>query len=105
VDEVVVAGGALRLQMRGRRGAGAKSDKTERDGSVSGMPCETAVEGNGGRWWDEVGKVVVVVGLCVRKCEAGVGARAKSDEIERDGSISGALCETTVDGDGGRWWD
>jgi hypothetical protein len=63
------------------------------------------VEGDGGRWWDEVGKVVVVVGLCIHKCEAGVGAGAKSDEIERDGSILGALCETTVEGDGGRWWD
>jgi hypothetical protein len=43
-----------------------------------------------------VGEVVVVVGLCFRKCEAGGGAGAKSDEIERDGSISGAPCVTTV---------
>jgi hypothetical protein len=86
-------------------GLGAKSDETERDGSVSGTPCETAVEGDGGRWWDEVDEVVVVVGLCVRKREAGEGAGAKSDETERDGSVSGAPCETAVEGDGGRWWD
>ena len=33
--------------------------------------------------------------------ERGLGA--KNHETEHDGSISGALCETTVDGDGGRW--
>jgi hypothetical protein len=55
-------------------GSEAKSNKTERDGSVSGAPCETAPGGDGGRWWDEVDKVVVVVGLCVRKREAGEGA-------------------------------
>ena len=55
--------------MRGRReGLGAKSHETERDGSVSGALCEMAVEGEGGRWWDEVDKAVV--GLCVRKREA-----------------------------------
>jgi len=69
------------------------------------MPRETAVEGDGGGWWDEVDTVVVVVGLRVRKREAGGAGGAKSDEIERDGSISGAPCETTVEGDGGRWWD
>ena len=54
-------------------GAGAKSNETERDGLVSGTPCKTAVEGNGGRWWDEVDKVVVVGELCVCKREAGGG--------------------------------
>jgi hypothetical protein len=45
-------------------------------------PCETVVEGKGGRWWDKVDKVVVVMGLCVCKYEAGGGAEAKSDETE-----------------------
>jgi hypothetical protein len=31
-------------------GLGAESHKTERDGSVSGAPCEMAVEDDGGRW-------------------------------------------------------
>jgi len=97
--------GAARSQTRGRRGWGAKSDEIERDGSISGAPCKTTVEGDGGRWWDEVDDVVVVVGLCVRKCEAGGGAGAKSNETERDGSVSGAPCEMAVEGDGGRWWD
>jgi len=105
VDEVVVAGGLCVRKREAGEGAGAKSDETERDGSVSGTPRETAVEGDGGRWWDEVDTVVVVVGLRVRKREAGGAGGAKSDEIERDGSISGAPCETTVEGDGGRWWD
>ena len=60
------------------------------------MPCETAVEGDRGRWWDEVDKVVVVVGVSVRKRKAGGRAGAKSDETECDGSVLG---------DGGRWWD
>jgi hypothetical protein len=58
---------------RRERGIGAKSDKTECDGSVSGAPCEMVVEGDGGRWWYEVDKVVVVVGLRVHKCEVGEG--------------------------------
>jgi hypothetical protein len=61
--------------MQGRReGLRAKSHETERDGSVSGALCKMAVEGNGGRWWDEVDKVMVVVGLCIHKHEAGEGA-------------------------------
>jgi hypothetical protein len=109
VDEVVVVVGLCVCKHEAGGRAGAKSDETEHDGSVSGVSCETAVEGDGGRWWDEVDKVVVVVGLCVglcvRKREAGGGAGAKSDKTEHDGSVSGAPCETAVESDGGRWWD
>ena len=61
---------------RWERGLGAKSNETEHDGLVSGAPCETTVEGDGRRWWDEVDKVVVVVvvGFCVCKHKAGEGA-------------------------------
>jgi hypothetical protein len=45
--------------------------------------------------------VVVVVGLHVCKCEAGGGWGPKT---KHDGSILGATCEMTVEGDGGRWW-
>ena len=76
--------------------AGAKSDETERDGSVSGVPCETVVEGDRGRWWDEVDKVVVVVGVCVRKHEAGGRDGAKSDETKCDGSVSGVVTRKCV---------
>jgi hypothetical protein len=82
---------------------GAKSDKSERNGSIWGAPCQTAVEGDGGWWWDEVDEVVVVVWLCVRKREAGEGAGAESDESERDGSIWATPCQTVVEGDGGMW--
>jgi hypothetical protein len=84
-------------------GLGAKSDETERDGSVWGTLCKTAVEGDGLRWWDEVDEVVVVVGVSVRKREARGRAGAKSDETERNGSVSGVPCETAVESDGGRW--
>jgi hypothetical protein len=60
-----------------RQVAGAKTHKTEHDGSVSGAPYETAMKGNGERWWDEVDKVMVMVGLCVRKCEVGEGPRGQ----------------------------
>jgi hypothetical protein len=82
-------------------GLGAKNHKTEHNGSVSGVPCETAVEGNGGRWWGCVNEMVVGVGLCVCKREAGEGA--KSHKTERDGSVSGAPCEMAVEGNEGRW--
>ena len=77
--------------VRQEGGAGAKSDETERDGSVLGAPCETAVEGDGGRWRDEVDKVMVVVGLCIRKHERGGGAGAKSDKTEPLRLVSGML--------------
>ena len=101
VEMVVVVGLCARKREAGG-GPGAKSPETERDGSISGAPCPTAVEGDGGRWWDKVNDVLGVMGLCVCKCEAGGGGRAKSDEIERNGSISGAPCEMAVEGDGGR---
>jgi hypothetical protein len=35
------------------------------------MPCETGVEDDEGRWWCSTDKLVVVVGRCIRKREAG----------------------------------
>src|ERR1700729_4091035 len=90
VGEVVVAGGLCVPKHAAGEGAGDKADEIERNGSISSAPCETTMEGNGGRWWDEVDDVVVVMGLCVRKCEARGGAGAKSNETERDGGVSGA---------------
>jgi hypothetical protein len=60
---------------------GAESDESERDGSIRGAPCQTAVEGDGGWWWDEVDEVLVVVGLCVRKREAGGGPGSQIPRI------------------------
>jgi len=42
-----------------------------------------------------------VVGLCVRKREAGGGSEAKSNKTKCDGLVSGAPCETAPGGDGG----
>jgi hypothetical protein len=53
--------------MRQERGLGAKNTETEHNGSILGAPCETMVEGDGGRWWGRTNEVVVVVGLRVRK--------------------------------------
>jgi hypothetical protein len=45
------------------KGLGAIGHETECDGSVAGAPCETAVEGDRGRWWGGVNEVVMVVVL------------------------------------------
>jgi hypothetical protein len=58
---------------RWKRGLGAKSRETERDGSVSGAPCETAVDGDGERWRAGVDEVVAAVRSCVRQHEGGRG--------------------------------
>ena len=63
--------------MRQERGLGAKSHENEHDGSIWRVLCEIVpVEGDEGMWFGcevEV-VVVVVVGLCVCKHEAGEGA-------------------------------
>jgi hypothetical protein len=65
--------GPLHLQMQGRRGLGAKSHKYKCDGLIWGAPCQMVMEGDGGRWCSCAVEVVVIVGLCVHKCEAGGG--------------------------------
>jgi hypothetical protein len=66
---------------RWERGLGAKSHKSECDGSIRGALCEAAVEGDGGRWWDEVDEVVVVVGFWVPKHKAGKGVGGQIPQI------------------------
>ena len=54
-------------------GLGAKSRGSKRNGSIWGAPWQMAVEDDGGRWCGCAVEVVVVVGLCIRKREAGGG--------------------------------
>ena len=49
--------GCVSTNARWEAGLGAESDKSERNGSIRGAPCQTAVEGDGGWWWDEVDEV------------------------------------------------
>ena len=49
--------GCVSANARWEAGLGVKSDKSERNGSIWGAPCQTAVEGDGGWWWDEVDEV------------------------------------------------
>ena len=72
-NEVVMVVGPCIRKCKAGEGAGGQNHKTERDGSISGTPCEMAVEGDGGRWWHGVDEVVAMVGLCIRKREAGEG--------------------------------
>ena len=64
-------------------GLGAKSHGSERDGSICGAPCQTAVEDDGGRWRGDVDKVVVVVRMRVRAPVREEGARAKKKPKNR----------------------
>ena len=59
-------GAAIRSEAQGERKGWAKNPKTERSGSVLGLPCQTAVENDRGRWRGDVDKVVVVVCMRVR---------------------------------------
>jgi hypothetical protein len=83
--------GSAFANARWERGLGSKSDKTEHDGSISGAPRETAVEGNGGRWWHGVDEVVVVVRLRVRKPKAGEGLGAKTTKPSHCDSVLGCF--------------
>jgi len=62
--------------MRARGGLRPKNPKTERGGSVLGVPWQTAMQGNGGRFWGGVDNVVLMVELRVHKREPGEGAGA-----------------------------
>src|ERR1700734_3878497 len=61
----------------GRRGWGAKKPKLRCLGSISGAPSEVGVGSSGGRWCDGADEVVVVVGRCVPKREAGEGTEGQ----------------------------
>ena len=67
-------GAAIQSEAQGERKGWAKN---ERSGSVLGLPCQTAVENDGGRWRGDVDKVVVVVRMRVRARTREEGARAK----------------------------
>jgi hypothetical protein len=77
--------------VRQERGLGSKSDETEHDGSILGALCETAVEGDGGRWWCGMDEVVAVVGLHVCKHEAGEGLGAKTTKLSHSGLLLGCF--------------
>ena len=64
--------------MRWESRLGAKNHETEHNGSVSGAPCETAVESDGGRWLGGVDEVLVVAGSCVQQWKARQGVGTKN---------------------------
>ena len=82
---------------------GSKNPKTERGDSVSGVPCETAVWGNNGRWWVPVDGMEVLGGLRICQHEARAGIYAKNPKPSICSSILGVLCKMVVWGDDGRW--
>jgi hypothetical protein len=85
-------------------GFGAKNPKPSVCGSVSGVPCETAAWGDGGRWQVQVGDIEAAWVLCICQCEAGGRGLGRKPETEPQSLVSGVPCKTVARGDGGRWW-
>ena len=61
----------------------AQNPKPSRSGSVSGVPCETAVWGDIGKWGVRVNDIEAAGGLHVCQCEAGGQDLSKKHETER----------------------
>jgi hypothetical protein len=87
---------------RRERGLGAKNHETEHSGSISGVPCETAAEGNGGRRWHDVDEVGVVVGRRIRQRGAGEGVGAKIPKPSTVARFRAHRETAAAEGDGGR---
>ena len=61
-------------------GVWAENPKLSVCGSVSGVPCEMATQGDGGRWWVQVGNMEAAGVLRVHQREArGRGLSQKSE--------------------------
>ena len=56
-----------------------------------------------GWWWDGVDKVVVVLGPCIYKCEAGEEVVDQNPKPSHCGLVLGLPCQMAMLG-GGRWW-
>ena len=97
--------GGLRVRKRevGGRGLG-QNPKASRRGSVTGVPCETAVGSGGVRWWVGAKGTETVGGLRVRKRKARVRSLGQNPKPSRRGSVTGVPCETAVGSSGVRWW-
>ena len=70
-------GGSAFANARQERGLGAKSNESECGGSIWGVPCQMAVEGDGGMWCFCAVEAVVVVGLHIRETWGGWTAKPK----------------------------
>jgi hypothetical protein len=77
-----VVGVRVRARARGRGGQGLKKPKPSRWGSVSVVPCQTAVGGDSGRERGGVENVLQVVGVRVRARARGRGPRPKKTETD-----------------------
>ena len=73
-------------------------------GSVTGVPCETAVGSSGVRWWVGAKGTETAGGLHVRKREVGGQGLGQNPKPSRRGSVTGVPCETAVGSGGVRWW-
>jgi hypothetical protein len=96
----------LHLQTRGGRATRAENHENKYGSLFSGMLCETGVEGDEGRWWCSVDKLMVVVGHCICKREARGGLGVKNHKNECGSSFLGTPCEMGGGGDAVRisWW-
>jgi hypothetical protein len=73
------------------KGVGGRKLKTEHNGSISGIPCQTAVEGGEMWWWAGLYDVMAVVRCCVHKLEEMQWVGGQKPETEHNGSVSGCI--------------
>ena len=84
MNKMGAAGASARLPMRGQGvGFRPKTPKPSICGSVSDVPCETAVWGDTGKWGVRVNDIEAAGGLRVCQCEAGGQDLSKKHETER----------------------
>jgi hypothetical protein len=95
-------GGCAFVNVRLGGGVCAKSPKPSVRRSVLGVPCETTMCGDAGRWWVQVDGIVGAARLPTRGREAGVGPKTRKPSI-RD-SVSDMPRITAAREDGRGWW-
>jgi hypothetical protein len=78
----------------------AKSPKPAHQGSVLGVPLETAVVSDGGRWWGGVDEVTAGAGLCVWLRKPGLRVLGQKPETGPPGL---GLGRAIGDSGGGQW--
>ena len=93
---------AIQNQCEVGRWVWPKNLKLSCHGSVTGVPCKTAMDSGAGMWWVQSNGTEMAEGLCVCKHEVGRRCWTKNPKPSHSSSISGMLCKKTVSGGAGR---
>jgi hypothetical protein len=102
-DKIAAVGTRVRFSARGRR-FWAKKLKPSRQGSISGVPLQTAVGNDGEKCWGAGDDEIAVVGTPVRFNTWGRRFWTRKLKPSRRGSISGVPLQMAVGDDGEECW-